>query len=328
MDPRPTESGYPDVSRAQPHATESVERRQHRGDKLRPLTKKSSLSSNMDALATPPPVPIPSGTKHTPPPPPPPPTPQQPHPLGDSRPLSLAAFAQRYSNHLPAEIVVTRGGSCTHMSLACEDTLEVHQIRELSIVHSSTNDSSRHFKIPLNLPIEFCLLYDPENNLAKTVRGYTFERVSDLMSASPRPRLVCAHATWEGKASSAKGAPRVTIDDREVLVVGEVVPPAKKKNKRHLRMYSITRQVEKVIPEDCVGNFCTKPVLLPLYLPEITGYVKDPFPCKAVVQEEGLVVQPMLSITTAMPSSHLWKITTRWLTILHLEGVWSKPVVP
>lgn len=36
----------------------------------------------------------------------------------------------------------------------------------------------------------------------------------------------------------------------------------------------------------------------------------------------------MVSFTTAMPSPYIYKMTTRWLTILHQEGVWSKLVYP
>lgn len=265
--------------------------------KLRFLSKKSSLPLNMEGdndggdthqrRSS-----VVSESKHVAiPSPPPHSTSHLPSALYDSNPISLSTFVQLYSNYLPAEILVTRGDSYSHITLNSGDTLEVHQVRELNIVHSITNDN-KQCKIPLNSPVEFCLLYDPENNITKTIRGYVFQRAYDLICAAVRPKLVCARSTWEGKS---KDGSRVVIDDREVMVVGGVEPPTKKKGKRYLRLYSITKQTKKVVPEECVGNFSTKPVLLPLYLPEITGYVQDPFPCKAVLQEEGLVVQPQMT---------------------------------
>ena len=63
-------------------------------------------------------------------------------------------------------------------------------------------------------------------------------------------------------------------------------------------------------------------------------------PGRGVVNTSGRVSTPVycwciashghacLSITTAMPTPYVFKITTRWLPILLQEGVWSKPVVP
>ena len=315
----PENISFDPAPRAQPHAAEDVVKRHTKNDKPQPkprvLTKKYSLpiTTDADTPVMQSPLPPLSAFKHVPPPPslplslhspPPPPA------LTDPRPISLAKFVEKYSNFLPAEVTVTTGGSSSHITLSNEDMLEVHQVRELSVILVKTSDN-RHLRVPLNFPTELCLLYDPEDDITKTIRGYTFERVADLIEATPRPRLVCVRSTWEGRTGGTKDGSRVALDDREVLVVGEVVFPAAKKKgkKRHLKVYSITRQVEKLLPDDCPGNFSTKPLLLPLYLPEITGYVPDPFPCKAVLQEEGMVVQPQLASLISQLSGRVLTLT-------------------
>ena len=202
--------------------------------------------------------------------------------------LTLAEFVQNYSNFLPAEIMVVEGANTSPVALNDKDVLKVHRIKEQSMVLARANESQQYL-IPFNAAIEFCVLYDPENNISKALKGYSFEKGSDLMSAEIRPKLVCARSSWEDKDIN-----KVVVSNREVFVVGEIIPPMKKKGRKLIKLYSITKQIEKVIPDDCIANFSTKPSLLPLYLAEITGYLKSPFPCKAVLHDEGLVVPPHL----------------------------------
>ena len=206
----------------------------------------------------------------------------------DRASITLSEFVKSYSGSLPAEITVVEGANTSPVALCNEDILKVHRIKQQSMVLARANESQQYL-IPFNAAIEFCVLYDPESNISKALKGYSFEKVSDLMLAEVRPKLVCARSSWEDKDTN-----RVVISNREVLVVREIILPKKKKGKKLVKLYSITKQTEKVVTEDCIANFSTKPSLLPLYLAEITGYIKDPFPCKAVLHDEGLMVPPHL----------------------------------
>ena len=205
-----------------------------------------------------------------------------------SQTVTLGEFVQRYSELLPCEIMVVEGANTPPVTLSSEDILNVHRICEQNMVLARANESQQYL-IPLNAAVEFCVLYDPESNVSKALKGYSFEKVSDLMSVEVRPKLVCARSSWEDKDTN-----RVTINNREVFVVGDIVLPTKKKGKKVMKLYSITKQAEKIVSEECIANFSTKPSLLPLYLAEITGYIRDPFPCKAVLHDEGLMVPPHL----------------------------------
>ena len=206
----------------------------------------------------------------------------------ESQSITLSEFVQRYMDSLPCEIMVVEGANVPPVTLSSEDILKVHRISEQNMVLARANENQQYL-IPLNAAIELCVLYDPESNISKALKGYSFEKVSDLMSAEVRPKLVCARSSWEDKDTN-----RVVINNREVFVVGDIVFPTKKKGKKVIKLYSITKQAEKIVSEECIANFSTKPSLIPLYLAEITGYIMDPFPCKAVLHDEGLMVPPHL----------------------------------
>ena len=198
--------------------------------------------------------------------------------------IALSEFTQRFSDSLPAEITVVEGANTSPVALNDKDVLKVHRIKEQSMVLARANENQQYL-IPFNAAIEFCVLYDPENNISKALKGYSFEKGSDLMSAEIRPKLVCARSSWVDKDTN-----RVVVSNREVFVVKGA--STGKDGKKTIKVYSITKHVTKELPEDCVASFSTKPSLLPLYLAEIMEYVKDPFPCKALLHDEGLMVPP------------------------------------
>ena len=204
----------------------------------------------------------------------------------DGKSITLTEFVKSYSGLLPAEIVVVEGANTSPVALCNEDILKVHRIKQQSMVLARANESQQYL-IPFNAAIEFCVLYDPESNISKALKGYSFEKVSDLMLAEVRPKLVCARSSWEDKDTN-----RVVINSGEVLVVGRDVTSARKGVKKMIKMYSITKHTTKILPEDCIANFSTKPSLLPLYLAEIMEYIKHPFPCKALLHDKGLMVPP------------------------------------
>ena len=202
--------------------------------------------------------------------------------------ITLAQFVQSYSDLLPAEIMVVEGANTPPVALSDKDILKVDRFKEHLIVLARGNNNQQYL-IPFNAAIEFCVLYDPESNTSKALSGYTFEKVSDIISAEVKPKLVCARSSWEDSRTGT-----VVVTNREVFAVGRKVLSARRQRKS-IKMYSITKHVTKELPEDCVAHFSTKPSLLPLYLAEIMEYVKSPFPCKAVLHDEGLVVPPHFS---------------------------------
>lgn len=202
--------------------------------------------------------------------------------------ITLNEFVESHSESLPCEIMVVEGASTSPVALSNEDILNVHRICNENMMLARANENQQYL-VPLNAAVEFCVLYDPESNISKALKGYSFEKVSDLMSAEVKPKLVCARSSWEDKETN-----KVVISNREVFVVRDIVQTKKKKKKKFLKLYSITKLTEKIVPEECVADFSTKPSLIPLYLTEIAEYIPDPFPCKAVLHDEGLMVPPHL----------------------------------
>lgn len=61
------------------------------------------------------------------------------------------------------------------------------------------------------------------------------------------------------------------------------VHKTKFKNKRSLKVYSITQNMEKNLPEECRGNFSTQPYHNRILLGDLVEHSPKPFPCAAVI---------------------------------------------
>ena len=48
-------------------------------------------------------------------------------------------------------------------------------------------------------------------------------------------------------------------------------------------MYSVSQMMEKVLPEECYGNFSTQPYHNRILLADLFEHSPEPFPCAAVI---------------------------------------------
>ena len=105
-------------------------------------------------------------------------------------------------------------------------------------------------------------------------KGFTFDKVSDLIAAKTTPKAVRAMKAWKGSS------PDNSIDLNELLIIKEVKSKLKKK---FLKVYSPATGKRKELPESCCGKFSTRPYDVRLYLPEILEHLNDPFPMQAML---------------------------------------------
>ena len=105
-------------------------------------------------------------------------------------------------------------------------------------------------------------------------KGFTFDKVSDLIAAKTTPKAVRAMKAWKGSS------PDNNIEKNELLIIKEVKSKLKKKV---LKVYSLAAGKRKELPESCVGKFSTRPYDVRLYLPEIIEHLDDPFPMQAML---------------------------------------------
>ena len=184
--------------------------------------------------------------------------------------LSLLQLVEKHQDLLPLCVHVCKGfyGSSERFSVSEGDIYNIHFVKKAKVV--LVQDCSRvEYRIPINSSVEFGVLYSPEGNLPKALDGYKYPKVSDIMTASPLPKVVRANMMFKGTA------PDNSIEKSELLIIKDI---KQKANRRYLIVYSLTTSKVKHLFESCEGHFSTKPYDVRLFLPEILEHVPQPFP--------------------------------------------------
>lgn len=116
-------------------------------------------------------------------------------------------------------------------------------------------------------------LHQP-NSSSLLQKGFTFERVSDILANKKLPKVIRATQMWKGSG------PDSSVDANELLLVRGTKMKLKTK---YLKVFSPAMNKKKALPEHCIGRFSTRPYDVRVYLPEIVHHLKDPFPLQAVL---------------------------------------------
>lgn len=189
--------------------------------------------------------------------------------------MTLSELSKKYSKFFPLKIQITEGhyGTSCKNTISTDDRLNVHfkkRTKEVVIQYYGQD-----YTIPLSSAIKFGLVFDPSNNETEAMEGHTFRRVVDLMSAQSLPKLVLV-------MSGCFCSNGVSIDRDELLVVLKI---QKKlfRGKRMLKVFSLQTLTKKMLPEECIGNFSTRPLCLQIYLSQLLEYIPNVFPCKAMM---------------------------------------------
>lgn len=214
--------------------------------------------------------------------------------------LSLPEFMKQYGDKLPLSIKVITGylDESSQVTISASDIWNVHFVKKTNMVVATSR--SGDFTIPTNSALEFCLVYNPQNNLEQALKGFDFKTVLDILKAKIPPKLVCCTQVWIMDHS--------TIAKGELLVI---LSAHQKRNKRDnsLRVYSITFSEEKSLPMDCEGHFTTCASSLHLYLQEIVQLIPDLFPCQMCIYMQKSGVHELLMNLPHYLSSEIFTLT-------------------
>ena len=193
-----------------------------------------------------------------------------------SEKFTLPQFLGRYHQEFPIRVRVCKGfcGLDEDTSISDGDQFNVHFLKYTTIVAIEYENGSR-FNVPLNSAIPFAILYNPHNNINEAMKGYRFDKVSDILQMGTLPSILWARKAYQGSTSDS------SISANELLIVRKVRKQLL--GKQQLKVYSLTTGKEKVLSANCAGNFSTKPRDVCLYLPEILKHLPDIFPSKAVL---------------------------------------------
>ena len=112
------------------------------------------------------------------------------------------------------------------------------------------------------------------------MEGYRFEKISEIIGLSVLPPLLWSRKAYQGSSSDS------SVTANELLIV-HGIKSRLLFGRKQLKVYSLTHKKEKTLSGKCVGRFSTKPQDIALYLTELTKYLPEVFPCRAVMDPLG-----------------------------------------
>ena len=190
--------------------------------------------------------------------------------------IRLEDFSTIYVNSLPLRVQVTKGvyGDNEETTISSEDVYDVHFVRHREVVAVKDEHNGDTFSVPLNSTIKFGLLYNPNGSEQDALRGFNFPNISNILTMTPRPKLVCSM-----RACGPKGI-KESLKAMEVLLIKEVFYTD---SGRKVMAYSFTDHCDKCLYVNTPGHFSTNPVYVQLHLSEILRFVPKPIPSSVVL---------------------------------------------
>lgn len=182
--------------------------------------------------------------------------------------LSLLEFVEKYSNSLPAQVSVEKGhyGSNDLETLGTQENLIISFVKSRKVLNIVTSTQQK-FALPLGSAIQLSLLYNPDGNEYRALRGYMFQSIGELVRKSPNlPRVICATQACKGDGLKS------TVLENELLVVENYNAQTKR-----LQVISLGKNpICKFLPLQCSGCFTTKPASVRMYVSDICNYIGIP----------------------------------------------------
>lgn len=189
--------------------------------------------------------------------------------------MTLAELTKKYSKFFPFKIQITGGhyGTSSKYSISTDDRFNLHFMKNMKQLTIQAYGDD--YFIPLSSAIQFGVVYDPNDNMTEALEGHIFRRVSDLIGTNQLPRLVRV-------MSACSCSNDVTLEYNELLVVKKV-KRGLFKSKPMLKVFSLLTETKKLLPEEAIANFTTKPFCVKMDLSQFLKYVQKRFPIKAIM---------------------------------------------
>ena len=194
-----------------------------------------------------------------------------------SQALSLQQLVENYSQSLPIQIKILHGysGQTSQLTISTGEYYNIHFVKHQEVV--TLNDHvGFSYTIPLNSSLQFGLVQSDDASLQKEYENRIYEKVSDLLTLSSLPRVVCATKNIKGNDEKS------SLSAEEILVIKRVFKP-KLLGKKSLEVLSLKTQSVKILSSDCEGYFSVSPYRNKIYLLELVKCISNPFPCQAIM---------------------------------------------
>ena len=198
-------------------------------------------------------------------------------PITLSEPQMLPEFVKAHAKSFPLTALVTSGYQSDDGDVVINSNkiLYIHSLHTTPVI-LAMNENRPIPPIPLTTETPFSVVYNPNNDRKKAMQGFVFSDVSSLLSLAHPPKVVCVTKEWTGDST--------TISKGEILVINKRFVPGP-----HvvagIVTFSISKMVEKFLPEECDGLFSTTPKLIQMSLENIFAYISNPFPSEVYTQQ-------------------------------------------
>ena len=95
------------------------------------------------------------------------------------------------------------------------------------------DEGGTRYSIPLSSPIKFGLLYNPDGDITKAMRGFHFKTIEEMTKRKTFPRVMRATQTFH----SNKHGSQSSVKADEVLIIKESQGTRKKRT--HVEVFSL-----------------------------------------------------------------------------------------
>ena len=218
--------------------------------------------------------------------------------------LTIAKFTSLYVKNFPLKFTVCKGcyGPNEDLKFLEGDRFQAHSVKQLTVVNVEYDNGIRE-NISTNSSIPFAILFDPHNNTKEAMKGYQFEKVSELVQLPVLPPVLWSRKSYHGST------PDSSVAANELLIVRRV--KSRLVGRQQLKVYSHTYKKEKTLYTTCIGSFSTKPRDIALYLYDVLKHMPDIFPCRAVM------LNPEVDASTALSLAPHLRARPCVVTLMH-----------
>lgn len=218
--------------------------------------------------------------------------------------LTIAKFTSKHVQHFPVKFTVCKGyyGPNEDLKFSEGDRFRAHSVKQSTVVNVEYDNGIRE-NISANSSVPFAILFDPYSNTKEAMKGYRFEKVSELVQLPVLPPVLWSRKSYHGSS------PDSSVSANELLIVRRV--KSKFVGRQQLKVYSHTHKKEKTLYTSCVGSFSTKPRDVALYLSDVLKHMPDIFPCRAIM------LNPEVDASTSLNVAPHFRIGPCMVTLMH-----------
>ena len=207
--------------------------------------------------------------------------------------LPLHEIMNKFTSDIPFRLSVSESiyGIGGGNSLLDGELLDVHCLKETTVVHAVYTHSRKKLIIPINSSIQCSVMYNPVDNDEVAEIGFSFPTTSHLFKSHPLPQVVAVDKGFAGKKKVSS------------FVEGEVLVLRGFDGRKKLRCISIPSNELKVLRESMKISFTTNVLKIKLYLSEVVEYLNFPVKAKIFYTEKNIQQKFRHPYTLTMVSS-------------------------